>query len=100
MQRRLHRAVPLCRTGLHGATVGARRKPGEHAAGEEVARRLPESSAQPGESRSAEGGRLDEIRTSYGHTQDVRLELHQPVVRSRPAVDEETREFQLLIGAA
>src|SRR6266545_689226 len=54
---------------------------------------LPDTGAEPGQERRAQGGRLGVERTPNRDAEEVRLQLAQHVHHGRPAVDAELAEL-------
>src|SRR3989442_1542224 len=98
MERCLDRPPPLRLPRARPRRPVAREEAPELPAGEELLRRAPHAHAQPGEGGGAERRRLDDVRPHHRHPQEVRLELHQPVVRGRAAVDLQGMELKLRIS--
>ena len=64
----------------------------------DVGKVLPVPHRQPGQARRPQSGRLQHGRAEYGHTEDVRLQLHQQAVGGGPAIDPQLGDADAGVG--
>src|SRR5258708_7651207 len=85
-QRRAHRALPAepPRVALRWRWGGPEGR--ETLARPKSGRVGPHPGGDPGQTCRTQGGRLDVLGTFHWHAEDVRLKLHEPIVRRRPTV--------------
>src|SRR5579862_3642680 len=92
IERGVHRPLPGPSTSAGGSAPRARLETSDPSLTDESCDIWPDPGSQASQSGGPQRRRLHNVGPLDWHVEDVRLELHEPVVLRRPTIDPQPRE--------